>query len=121
MAKKRKPITTNPFTQWLLDYIEEHETNLTELSLQAGLSSGSLRSLVAYPDRKPSIETCIRLAQATGKSSEEIAQLAGLSIAPDDKLHPDRCNLLQAYDALSNSKKRALLNVAEAMLSNEEE
>ena len=80
MAKKRKPITTNPFTQWLLDYIEEHESNLTELSLQAGLSSGSLRSLVAYPDRKPSIETCIRLAQATGKSSEEIAQLAGLSI-----------------------------------------
>ena len=121
MSKKRKPLVTNPLTQWLLDFVDEHDTNLTELSLEAGLSSGSLRSLVIHPERKPAVETCIRLAQVTDKSAEEIALLAGLvGITPTEELHPDRINLIRAYDALPASKKKALLKVADALLDEEE-
>jgi DNA-binding XRE family transcriptional regulator len=59
-------------------YVKEHETNLTELALKAGLSSGSLGSLVKYPERIPALETCLRLSKVTGKPSDEIFQMAGL-------------------------------------------
>ena len=68
MSKKRKPIVTNPLTQWLLEYVDEHDVSLTELSVRAGLSAGSLRSLVKFPERLPSLETCMKLAEVTGKA-----------------------------------------------------
>jgi hypothetical protein len=44
--KKRKPIFTTLLTRWMLDYVDVHNTNLSELALQASLSAGSLRSLI---------------------------------------------------------------------------
>ncbi len=62
MRKKRETIVT-PFTRWLLEYADEHDTTLTELSLRAGLSAGTLRTYVTHPERqRPTVETtCIRL------------------------------------------------------------
>ena len=79
MSKKRKQIVTNPLTQWLLDYTDEHDISLTELSVRAGLSAGSLRSLVKFPERLPALETCMKLVEVTGKAPDEIFQMAGLN------------------------------------------
>jgi len=67
MSKKRKQIVTNPLTQWLLDYTDEHDISLTELSVRAGLSAGSLRSLVKFPDRLPALEAQFRRRASQGK------------------------------------------------------
>jgi DNA-binding phage protein len=112
---KRKPITTTPLTRWLLEYVEEHETNLTELALQAGLSGGSLRSLVTYPERIPALETCLRLSKATGKPVEEIFQMAGLNGSEPAEHDPDRIELIRAYQDLSKPMQHALLAVARAL------
>src|SRR5437016_5931484 len=108
---KKKQIITNPLTKWLLAYIEDYDTNLTELSLKAGLSAGSLRSLVKFPERKPSIETCLRLSQVTGRSADEIMQMAGLEgLTPSETLHPDRLALLRVYDTLPAGLRQTLVN-----------
>jgi|GEM_PF-7064218 len=62
MKKNRIPKNDNPFVRWLLGYVDMHDVNLTALSLKAGLSSGSLRSVVNFPSRRPSLETCVRLS-----------------------------------------------------------
>ena len=51
---------------WLLDYVATQQLSLTELSRLAGLSDGTLRSLIYYAKRLPSLETCVRLTKATG-------------------------------------------------------
>lgn len=116
MAKRKKNLQTTPLTRWLLDYIDEQDTNLTRLSRQCGLSDGALRSLVLFPERKPNIETCIRLSASTGKSVMEIMAMAGLDgTLISESMHPDRIELLQIYDNLSLSYQSALLTVARAM------
>jgi hypothetical protein len=36
---KHKNIQKPPLTDWLLNFVDEHETNLTELAVKAGLSA----------------------------------------------------------------------------------
>jgi hypothetical protein len=116
MARRKRNLPTTPLTQWLLDYIDEHDTNLTRLSRQCGLSDGALRSLVLFPERKPNIETCIRLSAGTEKPVIEIMAMAGLDgTQVSESMHPDRIELQRIYDNLSLSYRAALLNVARAM------
>ena len=74
MKKNKIPKNDSPFVRWLLSYIDTHEINITALSLKAGLSSGSLRSVVNFPNRRPSLENCVRLAEITGKPIHEISE-----------------------------------------------
>lgn len=116
MSKKRKQIVTNPLTQWLLEYVDEHDVSLTELSVRAGLSAGSLRSLVKFPERLPSLETCMKLAEVTGKAPEEIFQMAGLNGAtPTMALNPDRLALVRIYDSLPAPLRQGLVQVARSI------
>lgn len=81
----------------MLDYTREHEITLTELSRQAGLSLGALRSLMLFPDRIPKLETCLQLSKVTGESVDKVIALAGLKTpSPLVNLDPDRINLLRA-------------------------
>jgi DNA-binding XRE family transcriptional regulator len=113
---KRKPIPTTPLTCWLIAYVEEHETNLTELALKAGLSSGSLRSLVKYPERIPALETCLRLSKVTGKPGDEIFQMAGLDgYEPSEGMDPERLGLLRIYKSLPFPLRRTLVTIAQAL------
>ena len=122
--KKRKSIGTTPLTHWLLDYVDVHNTNLSELALQAGLSAGSLRSLITYPERVPTLETCLRLSMVTGKSVDELFQMAGLNgYEPVENLDPDRLELLRSYQELPRQMRRTLCMIAQVLeetLSHEE-
>ncbi len=115
--RKKKEIVVTPFTRWLLDYADEHNTTLTELSLRAGLSAGTLRTYVTHPDRqKPIVETCIRISRITGKPLPEILELAGLdpSLVPGS-FDPNRMRLLELFDSLSPSNQSLLLRMGEAL------
>jgi hypothetical protein len=101
--------------KWLLDYVASRQLSLTELSRLAGLSGGTLRSLVYYPDRLPSLETCVRLAKATGHPANKLLQLAGIAETGADNLDPLRVDLLCLYDRLSPSQQRMLVMIAEAL------
>ena len=110
--KKRK-FKPNPLGEWLLDYVATNETNLTELSLSAGLSAGSVRQLVINPERQPTMETAIRLSEITGKPAEELLQMAGVDgFGNISDLSPDRIELSQRYQRLPNQLKFALLTIA---------
>jgi plasmid maintenance system antidote protein VapI len=110
--KKRK-LKPNPLGEWLLDYVATNETNLTELSLSAGLSAGSVRQLVINPERQPTMETAIRLSELTGKPAEELLQMAGVDgIGNISNLSPDRIELSQRYQRLPNRLKFTLLTIA---------
>jgi len=91
----------NLLGQWLLEYVDEHDTILTNLALQAGLSSSALRYLVKESHRFPSVETCLRLAIVTGRSAEEIFEMAGV-LAPNGaaQFNPIRMHI---FDRLSPS------------------
>jgi len=113
---KRKNIPTTPLTCWLIAYITEHETNLTELAIKAGLSSGSLRSLVRYPERIPTLETCLRLSKVTGKPGDEIFQMAGLDgYELSEGLDPDCLGLVRIYKSLPFPMRRTLVTIAQAL------
>ena len=106
-----------PLAHWLLSYVRERDMTLTELSRQAGLALGALRSLVIYPDRTPSLETCLRLAKITDRPNHEIIQLAGLKTAGDEQsLDPDRIDLLRAYDNLHDPHLRRTLTTLGRLL-----
>ncbi len=107
-----------PLAQWLMAYVREQDTTLTQLSREAGLSLGALRSLVIYPERTPTLETCLRLAQITGRPRQEIIELAGLKAPTDlDSLDPDRIKLLRAYNNLHSVQLRqALAAFSEALV-----
>jgi hypothetical protein len=112
---KRKNIRTTPLTNWLLNFVDEHETNLTELAVKAGLSAGSLRALVKYPERIPALETCLRLSKATGKPVDEILQMARLNGVSTEQLDLDRTELLRIYQSLPQPAARILINLARAL------
>ena len=106
----------SPIAQWLLQYVEEHDISLTELARKSGLSDGALRALVRYPERKPTIETCLRLAPSTNREAEEIIELAELQTLKGSKqLHPDRFELINIFDVASYPIKLAILDVARAL------
>ena len=116
LPAKRKRTTLTPLSTWLMNYVQTQEITLTELARRSGLSSGALRSLVVYPDRIPSLETCLRLADATGKPAEEIIQLAGLETPTSpERFHPDRLELIRIYDNLPAALRQALVVVARSI------
>ena len=112
MSKRKRK--TTPLTRWLLEYAHSSETNLTELATRAGLSQGTLRSLVYYPERKPSLETCLRLEKVTDKTTNEILFLAGTDNVnhPSKDLHPDRLNLINTYDHLPEDLQKVTLQIS---------
>ena len=106
-----------PLAHWLLSYVRERDTTLTELSRQAGLSLGALRSLVLYPQRTPQLETCLQLAKVTGESPDEVIALAGLKTSVSlANLDPDRIDLLRAYDNLHDPHLRRTLTTLGRLL-----
>lgn len=112
--RSRKPLT--PLAQFLQNYVQENEITLTELARQAGLSPGAVRSLVYQPERIPSLETCLRLSDATGRSAVEIARLAGVDAPADlDQFHPDRTEIVLIFDRLPAPLRKALVDVARAL------
>ena len=110
-----------PLAKWILDYVREHDTTLTELSREAGLSLGALRSLIIYPERTPNLETCLQLAQVTKHPSDQIIRLAGVKKPIDlADLDVDRITLLRAYDNLTNHKlRRALADFGQALVQSQ--
>ena len=116
--KPHQKANLTPLAQWLMDYVREQDTTLTQLSREAGLSLGALRSLVIYPERTPTLETCLRLAQITGRPRQEIIELAGLKAPTDlDSLDPDRIKLLRTYNNLRSVQLRqALAAFCEALV-----
>jgi hypothetical protein len=107
----------NLLGQWLLEYVDEHKTPLTNLALQAGLSSSGLRYLVKESHRFPFVETCPRLANVTGRSAEEIFEMAGVR-APDGaaQFNPIRMEFLHNFDRLSPSLRSLLINMGRRLL-----
>ena len=117
ITKQQERATPSLLGQWLLEYAASHDMSLTSLSLQAGLSSGSLRYLVKESDRLPSVETCLRLAEITGKGAEEIFEMAGVD-APEGaaQFNPIRMELIKIYDRLSPSLRSILLDIGRRLL-----
>lgn len=117
--KPHQKANLTPLAHWLLAYVREQDTTLTQLSREAGLSLGALRSLVIYPERTPTLETCLRLAQITGRSKQEVIELAGLKVPHEpDSLDPDRISLLRAYDGLTDPRlRRALTTIGQLLLN----
>lgn len=115
--KSRIQKVLSPFASWFMSYADENHLTFSDLARLANLSHGTLRSLRDYPDRVPTLETCLRLSDATCKPISEILSLAG--IAPWDdaaQVHPDRTELIRTYDNLPNGRMRqALLDVARAL------
>ena len=102
--------------------MREREITLTQLSRQAGLSLGALRSLVLYPQRVPKLETCLQLAKVTGEPPDKVISLVGLK-APANlaSLDPDRINLLRAYDGLNDPQlRRTLAAIGQLFLQGEQ-
>jgi lambda repressor-like predicted transcriptional regulator len=52
MPRQSNKQAQTPLGYWLLDYVAKNQLTLTELSRLAGLSDGTLRSLIHYPNRK---------------------------------------------------------------------
>ncbi len=103
----------SPFANWLIEQIESRHTTMSGLGRQAGLSIGTLRSIIATPDRQPTVDTCLRLARALDVPYEEVLKVAGLSPSlPSDPavLDPDRSELLRLYDKLPAPARRTLLD-----------
>lgn len=120
MRRKRKAIRNDtPFAKWLFIQIEVHDTTVTDLSLKAGLSSGTLRGILVTPDRQPSLDTCLRLARALDIPHEEVCQIAGLTAPlPNDPqlIDPDRAVLAQLYGTMPVPVQRAMAGLIQTLL-----
>jgi len=75
--EKTKIDRYTPLTHWLLDYVDVHNTNLSELALQAGLSAESLRSLITYPETCSDARNLPAAFDGHRKSVDELFQMAG--------------------------------------------
>jgi hypothetical protein len=117
MPRRANKQAKSPLGQWLLDYVAKNQLSLTELSRLAGLSDGTLRSLIYYPDRLPSLETCVRLAKAIGYPASIFLQLASIVEASGvNALDLQRVDLVRMYDQLSPYLQRMLVMIAESLL-----
>jgi len=115
-VKTKQP---SPLCQWIQEYSRAHDITLTELSREAGLSDGTLRSLMYHPDRLPTMETCLRLARATGEPVRTLLHLAGLPVSGEiEQYDLDRTNLLKIYNELPKPMRRMLLEIAMTLRQN---
>jgi len=114
--KKQKRIGPAPLAHWLLDYVDAHDIDLTDLAERAGLSAASLYALLNDPERVPTLETCLRLSMATGKSVEEMFRMAGQDgYKPVENLDPDRLELLRSYQELPRHMRHILCMIAQML------
>lgn len=118
---KRKNVRNDsPFATWLVEQADKHDITLTELCRRAGLSSGTLRGIIATPNRQPTVDTCLRLARALDLSYEQVFEVAGFSPSlPDNPnlVDPDRIEFVQLYDQLPAPARRTLLDTAKVLSS----
>jgi len=104
----------SPFATWLLQLADDRKMTLTAVAHQCGLAPGTLRYLVLEPERKPTLETCLRLSAFAGQSVDELLAIANhQSSQPIDPYHPDRLKIMSLFDALPIAGRRVLLEVAE--------
>ncbi|WP_322509334.1 helix-turn-helix transcriptional regulator [Anaerolinea sp.] len=116
MYKKRLIQNASPLARWLIEYSLQEEITITELSRRAGLSPGSLRSILKYPERVPALETCLKLAKATGKPVEEIFEMARVrGMHVPDAVDPGRATLLRIYDDLPLPMRNMLIRLAKVL------
>jgi len=114
--KKQKRIGPAPLAHWLLDYVDAHDIDLTDLAELAGLSAASLYTLLNDPERVPTLETCLRLSMATGKSVEEMFRMAGQDgYKSVENLDPDRLELLRSYQELPRHMRHILCMIAQML------
>jgi hypothetical protein len=115
MALKNKNLS--PFATWLVQLTDNRKMTLTAVAHQCGLAPGTLRYLVIEPERKPTLETCLRLATFAGQSVDELLAIANQrSSQPIDPYHPDRLKLISIFDALPATGRQVLLDVAELIV-----
>ena len=114
--KKRKRIGTTPLTRWLLNYVDAQDTNLSELALQAHLSTGYLHDPINYSECAPTLETCLWLPMASRKSIDERFQITDLDgYEPMKNLNLDRLELLRSYQELPRQMRHTLCMIAQVL------
>lgn len=101
----------SPIGRWLIDYIDQEKISLARLAQRAGVATGTLRYLVTEPDRVPTLETCVKLAEATETKLVTLLETAELSHKAIE-YNPQRESLLQIYDQLPVKQREALFSVA---------
>jgi hypothetical protein len=112
MSLRNKDLS--PFATWLLQLADDRKMTLTAVAHQAGLAPGTLRYLVLEPERKPTLETCLRLSAFASQSVDELLAIANQrSPQPIDPYHPDRLKIMSIFDALPVAGRRVLLEIAE--------
>jgi len=113
--KYHKLKNLSQFGRWLVEYTDELEISLTELAKKAGLAPGTLRYLVIEPTRTPSLETCAKLAEATGISLKEILIIGGLSHS-NLNYEPQKERLLTLYNNSPNNMRELLVDFAQILV-----
>lgn len=123
--RKRKTQLANPsrFAHWLLNQVDQNHTTLTELGERAGLSRGTLRGIVFTPERQPTLDTCLRLANLLQVPSRVVLDVADLhpnlsSPESDQLLDLDRAELFRLYAQLAGPAQRILLDLARSLAAN---
>ena len=109
----------SPIGKWLIDYIDQEKISLAKLAQRAGVATGTLRYLVTEPDRSPTLETCAKLAEATGTALTAILKIAELS-HKDIEYSPQRESLISMYDKLPLKQREALVSVATSLSTSQE-
>lgn len=118
--KKIQPTNPTRFAHWLLDQVNQRHTTLTELGERAGLSRGTLRGIVFTPERRPTLDTCLRLASLLDVPPRVVLEAADLhpdlsNTESDQLLDPDRAELFQLYVHLAGPARRTLLDLARSL------
>lgn len=112
--KYHKLKNLSPIGKWLVEYTDELDISVTELARQANLAPGTLRYLVIQPSRKPSLETCAKLAEATEIPLKEILKIGGLA-QKNLTYEPQRERLLALYDNAPVNMREILVNFAQIL------
>lgn len=113
MKRERKPLSR--IGTWITELAASHDISVAALANKVGVSPGTLRYLVIEPERKPSMETCLRLAAFSGQSLDELLDLAEMDGSSVELPDPDRLRLQMLFDQLSPDYRAAVLKVAETL------
>jgi len=95
---------SSEFVQWLkrewdaLERRTHQNYSVRRLSLEAGLSAGTLHQLLKRPDVQPSPKTCNKLAVFFGLDPRHVLQLAGHIVPPDGETRSDLEAAMQRSD-----------------------